>query len=74
MPRLCNEDLTNNMSGVFYMPIHVVYKDSNSTTKVQAVFDASAKSSTGVSLDLMLVGTTVYPQLVDILLTFGCTR
>ncbi len=35
---------------VFYLPMHVVYKEST-TTKVRAVFDASAKSSTGVSLN-----------------------
>ena len=36
---------------VFYLPIHVVRKDSSSTTKVRAVFDGSAMTSTGVSLN-----------------------
>ena len=35
------------------------------------MFDASAKSSTGVSLnDILLVGPTVHPPLIDVLLRF----
>lgn len=51
--------------------MHVVYKESSSTTKVCAVFDASAKSATNVSLnDTLMVGPTVHLQLVDVLLRF----
>ena len=54
---------------VFYLPIHCVRKESNTTTKVRAVFDASAKTSTGVSLnETLLVGPTVHSTLVDVLL------
>ena len=60
---------------VYYFPIHVVTKESSSTTKIRAVFDASAKSSTGVSLhDTLLVGPTVHPPLVDVLLCFRLHR
>ena len=56
---------------VFYLPMHAVYKASSTTTKVRAVFDASAKSSTGVSLnDTLLVRQTVHPPLIDVLLRF----
>ena len=51
--------------------MHIVRKESSSTTKIRAVFNASAKSSTGVSLnDTLLVGPTVHPPLVDVLLRF----
>ena len=55
----------------FYLPMHAVYKATSTTTKVRAVFDASAKSSTGVSLnDTLLVGPTIHPPLIDVLLLF----
>ena len=39
--------------------------------KIRALFDASAKSSSGVSLnDTLLVGPTIHPPLVDVLLQF----
>ena len=64
-------DLETPSHSVFYMPMHAVRKDSSSTTKVRAVFDASAKTSTGVSLnDVLLVGPTVHSPLVDVLLRF----
>lgn len=40
-------------------------KDTSSTTKIRAVFDASAKTSSGTSLnDTLLVGT-VHSLLID---------
>ena len=55
----------------FYLPMHAVYKASSSTTKVRAVFDASAKSSTNISLnDTLQVRPTVHPKLIDVLLRF----
>ena len=51
-------DLEKPAQEVLYLPMHIVRKES-STTKVRAVFDASASSSTGVSLnDLLMVGPT----------------
>ena len=61
-------DLMKPPNEVFYLPIHVVHKESSTTTKVHAVFDASAKTSTGISLnDTLLVGPTVHPPLVETL-------
>ena len=55
--------------------MHVVYKTSSSTTKIIAVFDASAKSASGVSLnDTLLVGPTVHPSLIHVLLRFQMYR
>ena len=68
-------DLDRHPSQVFYLPMHVVRKDSSTTMKIRAVFDASAKSSTGVSLnDTLLVGPTVHSTLIDVLLRFRLYR
>ena len=57
------------------MPVHVVYKTSSSMTKMRAIFDGSALSSTGVSLnDMLLVGPTVHPPLLDVILRFRWHR
>ncbi len=64
-------DLHKPPQQVFYMSMHTVHKESSSTTKLRVVFDASAKSCTGVSLnDLLMVGPTVHPPLLDVLLRF----
>ena len=68
-------DLEKPPSHVFYLPVHVVRKESSTTTKLRAVFDASARSSTGTSLnDILMVGPTVHPPLVDVLLRFRSHR
>ena len=68
-------DLERSEEDVFYLPMHAVKKEPSITTKILAVFDASAKSSTGVSLnDLLLVGPTVHSPLVDVLLRFRLHR
>ncbi len=58
-------------SEVFYLPVHMVRKESSTTAKLHAVFDVSAKTTTGASLhDTLLVIPTVHPPLVDVLLRF----
>lgn len=52
-----------------YLPHHPVVKESSSTTKVRTVFDASAKTSNGLSLnDILYVGPTIQPELFDLLI------
>ena len=55
----------------FYLPYHTVYKQSSTSTKIRVVFDGSAISSTGISLNQILqVGPTIQPTLVNLLLKF----
>ena len=62
-------ELTCNNS--YYMPQHCVIKESSTTTKLRVVFDASARSSSGVSLnDRLMVGPKVQNDLVNILTRF----
>jgi hypothetical protein len=68
-------DLEKSEKEVFYLPMHAGKKESSTTTKIRAVFDASASSSSGASLnDLLLVGPTVHSSLVDVLLRFRLHR
>lgn len=59
----------------YYLPMHGVVKESSETTKLRVVFDASAKTSTGVSLnDTLLKGPSLYPHLTTILNRFRLHR
>ena len=44
-------DLEKLEQDAFHLPMHAVRKESSSSTKIQAVFDASAKLSSGVALN-----------------------
>ncbi len=69
--KIPSPDLQKPESEVFYLPMHAVWKEESTTTKLRVVFDASAKSATGISLnDTLLVGHTVHSSLVDVLLRF----
>ena len=64
-------DLCKAEADCFYLPMHGLLKEASTTTKLRIVFDASAKTSTGYSLnDLLLPGPTLYPLLVDVFLNF----
>ncbi|GFW51939.1 integrase catalytic domain-containing protein [Trichonephila clavipes] len=54
-----------------YLPHHGVVRDTSCTTKLRVVFDASSKTSSGLSLnDLLMVGPRVQPELFPILIQF----
>ena len=72
---IADTDLDKPVEQVFYLPIHAVKKESSTTTKIRAVFDASAKSSSNTSLnDILQVGPTIHPPLIDVLLRFRLHR
>lgn len=55
----------------FYLPHHPVFKMSGGVNKIRVVFDASRKTSSGISLnDTLLVGPKIQLDLIDILLRF----
>ncbi|XP_069355819.1 uncharacterized protein [Maniola hyperantus] len=54
-----------------YLPHHGVLKESRTTTKLRVVYDASAATKSGKSLnDILRVGPTVQDDLLSILLHF----
>lgn len=55
----------------YYLPHHAIIKESSITTKLRVVFDGSAKSTTGISLnDVLMVGPNIQQDLFCILLRF----
>ncbi|XP_072400311.1 uncharacterized protein [Diabrotica undecimpunctata] len=64
--------LYNNLSEhKYFLPHHCVIKESSTSTRLRVVFDGSCKSSSGTSLnDIMLTGPQVQPDLFDIICRF----
>ncbi|XP_033221053.1 uncharacterized protein LOC117175454 [Belonocnema kinseyi] len=55
----------------FYLPHHAVVKSDSLTTKIRVVFDGSAKTSSGISLnDSLMVGPTIQDDLFSLLTRF----
>jgi len=55
----------------YYLPHHAIIKSNSLTTKVRVVFDGSAPSKSGVSLnDILSRGPATQPELFSILLRF----
>jgi len=55
----------------YYLPHHFVLKQESSTTNFRVVFDGSAKSTTGISLNnCLMAGTNVQDDLFALLLRF----
>ena len=69
--RIPPSEMDKPCSKVFYLPMHAVVKPSSTTTRLRVVFNASAITKSGASLnDQLLVGPTVHAPLLDVLLRF----
>ncbi len=65
------EDLSRPAAEVYYLPAHGVVKASSTSTKLRVVFDASARTTSGTSLnDILLTGPNLYPMLTNVVLSF----
>lgn len=63
--------VTNPDEEGYYISHHPVFKDSSFTTKLRVVFDASAKSSTGISLNqVLMVGPIILDGIFELVLRF----
>ncbi|XP_076397934.1 uncharacterized protein LOC143266219 [Megachile rotundata] len=70
MSKVSRHTLTNACLS-YYLPHHAVIKETSTTTRVRVVFDGSAKTSTGISLnDVQRVGPVVQDDLFSILVRF----
>lgn len=59
----------------YYLPHHAVFKPESTTTKTRIVFDASAKTTNGLSLnDSLMTGPTLQQDLMSILLRWRMHR
>ena len=64
-------ELSKPASQTYYLPAHGILKQDSTTTKVRAVFDASASTTTGVSLNnTLLPGPSLFPPLTSVLNKF----
>ena len=64
-------ELNKPESTTYYLPSHGVVKQSSTTTKLRVVFDASAKTTSGISLNnTLLPGPNLYPLLANVVLAF----
>ncbi|XP_072398348.1 uncharacterized protein [Diabrotica undecimpunctata] len=67
---MIKQESMDDCSG-FFLPHHSVIKPSSSSTKLRVVFDDSAKSTSGLSVnDLMMVGYNIQDDLFSIAIRF----
>lgn len=61
----------NGLTADYLIPHHAVLRPESTTTSTRVVFNASSKTSSGYSLnDLLMVGPTIQPDILDLLLKF----
>lgn len=65
------KELNKTGESHYYLPMHSVVKQSSTSTKLRVVFDASAKTTSGLSLnDTLLTGPSLYPLLTSVVNKF----
>lgn len=68
---LSKEMMSDNSKKVCYLPHHSVLKETSTTTKVRVVFDGSASTDSGYSLnDALLKGPVIQDELLSLLIRF----
>ncbi len=73
--QLKHVEVVHHSEAKYFLPVKGVVKEESTTTKVRPVFDASARTSTGFSLnDTLLTGPNLYPLILDIILQFRSHR
>ncbi|XP_055623647.1 uncharacterized protein LOC129767058 [Toxorhynchites rutilus septentrionalis] len=71
MSKVNEKDLDGLNGPVFYSPHHPVFRPESATTKLRVVFNASAASSSGLSLnDVLMTGPMIQQDTFNILLRF----
>lgn len=59
----------------YHLPHHAVIKEDSSTTKLRVVFDASSRTSNGISLnEALLIGPVLQDSLYDLLVRWRTPR
>lgn len=62
---LNEETEIDELHSAYYLPHHYVLKPSSTTTRLRVVFDGSAQSDTGVSINqTQMVGPSVQNDLI----------
>ncbi|XP_046743020.1 uncharacterized protein LOC124409453 [Diprion similis] len=71
MRELSEDSVTCDIRPHFYLPHHCVIKETSTTTRLRVVFDASSKTTSGISLnDALMVGPVIQQDLFSTLLRF----
>jgi len=71
MREIQQDDIKWNTQPQYYLPHHCIVKETSVTTRLRVVFDASSKSSSGISLnDALMTGPILQQNLFSILLRF----